>query len=221
MKHWLSKSKYIRGLQCPRGLWLDVFEPHLARYSRETMQRFDRGRDFEATFKSRFEQAVDVSRLHGRQVDLYPATTAQLLAQEGDCTLFEAGFEADGVLVLADVVRRVQGGGLEVFEVKSGNHLTDTYVNDASVQYYVISSHFSVASFSVVHAAEGDGFEVVDLTDVLRTRRWQVRRNVDYMRQLLQHGEPRIACGEQCAMPYECPYRHHCALGVVQMGLFG
>ena len=31
----LTKSKYIHGLQCDRALWLDVFNPKLARYSAE------------------------------------------------------------------------------------------------------------------------------------------------------------------------------------------
>ena len=50
MAHLLSKSKYIRGLQCDRALWLDVFNPRLARYTAEQMRRFDRGRDFEYAF---------------------------------------------------------------------------------------------------------------------------------------------------------------------------
>ncbi|MDY6326884.1 MAG: hypothetical protein SPL47_06165 [Bacteroidales bacterium] len=39
MGHLLSKSKYIRGLQCERALWLDVHEPRLARYTAEQMRR--------------------------------------------------------------------------------------------------------------------------------------------------------------------------------------
>ena len=39
MGHLLSKSKYIRGLQCDRALWLDVFNPRLARYTAEQMRR--------------------------------------------------------------------------------------------------------------------------------------------------------------------------------------
>ena len=39
MTHLLSKSKYIRGLQCERALWLDVHEPRLARYTAEQMRR--------------------------------------------------------------------------------------------------------------------------------------------------------------------------------------
>ena len=57
----LTKSKYIRGLQCDRALWLDVFRPSLARYSPEQMRRFDRGREFEYAFKETFPEGIDIS----------------------------------------------------------------------------------------------------------------------------------------------------------------
>ena len=79
MSHLLSKSKYIRGLQCDRALWLDVFNPRLARYTAEQMRRFDRGRDFEYAFKSTFPDGIDLSAELKRNVDAYPARTAELL----------------------------------------------------------------------------------------------------------------------------------------------
>ena len=106
MTHLLSKSKYIRGLQCERALWLDVHEPRLARYTAEQMRRFDRGRDFEYAFKSRFPDGIDLSAEFHRNVDAYPARTAELLDKGDGIDLFEAGFLYDDVLVLADVVQQ-------------------------------------------------------------------------------------------------------------------
>ncbi len=79
MSHLLSKSKYIRGLQCDRALWLDVHNPRLAKYTREQMQRFDRGREFEYAFKATFPDGIDISAELKRNVDAYPERTAQLL----------------------------------------------------------------------------------------------------------------------------------------------
>ena len=104
MAHLLSKSKYIRGLQCDRALWLDVFNPRLARYTAEQMRRFDRGRDFEYAFKATFPDGIDLSAELKRNVDAYPARTAELLDKGDGVALFEAGFLYDDVLVLADVV---------------------------------------------------------------------------------------------------------------------
>lgn len=160
MPHLLSKSKYIRGLQCDRALWLDVYQPRLARYTAEQMRRFDRGRDFEYAFKSRFPDGIDLSAELKRNVDAYPARTAQLLDDANlspltfhlsPLTLFEAGFQYDDVLVLADVVCQRDDGTLDIYEVKSGTTLSETYKRDAALQHYVISHCRQINTFSIVY----------------------------------------------------------------------
>ncbi len=225
MPHLLSKSKYIRGLQCDRALWLDVFNPRLARYTAEQMRRFDRGREFEYAFKSTFPEGIDISAELKRNVDAYPARTAELLNGAGEVVLFEAGFLYDDVLVLADVVRKNADGTLDVFEVKSGTELSDTYRRDAAVQHYVISHCRSINKFCIVYnGADGidgsNGFNIVDLTEELATQHGVIEKNITAMKEVLRHGEPDTPTGAHCLSPYACPYQHYCALGVRQMSLF-
>ena len=221
MSHILSKSKYIRGLQCDRALWLDVFNPRLARYTAEQMRRFDRGRDFEFAFKDTFPNGVDISAQLGRNVDAYPEYTANLLDKEEEAVIFEAGFQYDDVLVLADVVRQLPDGTLDVFEVKSGNVLSDTYKKDAAVQYYVISHCRDVNSFSLVFNDGAGGFLKENLTSDLAAQASEVEQNVAAMKEILRHGEPATPTGQHCLEPYACPYQHYCAQGIRQMSLFG
>ena len=267
MTHLLSKSKYIRGLQCERALWLDVYQPRLARYTAEQMRRFDRGRDFEYAFKSRFPDGIDLSAELKRNVDAYPALTAQLLdglhtpsplrgtppnlggellprsvltssspkLGEGDrreavgeeyepIVLFEAGFQYDDVLVLADVVCQRDDGSLDIYEVKSGTTLSETYRRDAALQHYVISHCREVHSFSIVYnGANGQDrqFVIVDLTDELAAQHDEIAKNIAAMKDILAHGEPATPTGQHCLEPYACPYQHYCAQGVRQMSLFG
>lgn len=226
MTHLLSKSKYIRGLQCERALWLDVHEPRLARYTAEQMRRFDRGRDFEYAFKSRFPDGIDLSAELKRNVDAYPARTAELLDKGDGVALFEAGFLYDDVLVLADVVCQREDGTLDIYEVKSGTALSETYRRDAALQHYVISHCRAVHSFSVVYnGADGvngsNGFSVVDLTEELAAQHGEIEKNLAAMKEILRHGEPATPTGQHCLEPYACPYQHYCAQGVRQMSLFG
>lgn len=226
MSHLLSKSKYIRGLQCDRALWLDVFNPRLARYTAEQMRRFDRGRDFEYAFKSQFPDGIDLSAELKRNVDAYPARTAELLEKVDGVALFEAGFLYDDVLVLADVVHQREDGTLDIYEVKSGTALSDTYKRDAALQHYVISHCREVRSFSIVYnGADGvngsNGFNIVDLTEELAAQHDEIARNVAAMKEILRHGEPATPTGQHCLEPYACPYQHYCAQGVRQMSLFG
>ena len=227
MAHLLSKSKYIRGLQCDRALWLDVFNPRLARYTAEQMRRFDRGREFEYAFKDTFPHGIDISAELKRNVDSYPELTAMYLDKEEEVDLFEAGFLYDDVLVLADVVHKNSDGTLDIYEVKSGNALSETYKRDAALQHYVISHCCEVHSFSIVHAGNAGetpahpGFANVDLTEELAAQHDEIARNIATMKEILSHGEPDTPTGQHCLEPYACPYQHYCAQGVRQMSLFG
>ncbi len=219
MSHLLSKSKYIRGLQCDRALWLDVFNPRIARYSAEQMRRFDRGREFEYAFKDTFPSGIDISAELKRNVDAYPERTSQLL-DGGEVDLFEAGFLYDDVLVLADVVHRNLDGSLDVYEVKSGNVLSETYKRDAALQHYVISHCREINKFSLVFNDGNGGFLKENLTEELESQHDEIARNIAAMKDILVHGEPATPTGQHCLEPYACPYQHYCAQGVRQMSLF-
>ena len=230
----LTKSKYIRGLQCDRALWLDVFNPKLARYTAEQMRRFDHGREFEYAFKDTFPDGIDISAQLKRNTSAYPALTAQLLDNNGNVNLFEAGFQYDDVLVLADVVHRRPDGSLDIYEVKSGSTLSETYRRDAALQHYVISHCRPVHTFSIVHAnAQSDSsdhsdysdnsdnrFAIIDLTAELAAEADTIGRNIAIMKDILRHGEPATPTGKHCLEPYACPYQHYCAQGIRQLALF-
>ena len=225
MPHLLSKSKYIRGLQCDRALWLDVHNPRLAKYTREQMQRFDYGRDFEYAFKATFPQGIDISADLKRNVDAYPERTAQLLdlrpCSAANTVLFEAGFCYDDVLVLADVVHQREDGTLDIYEVKSGNTLSETYRRDAALQYYVISHCREINTFSIVYANPDGGFIIEDLTEALQAQHDEIEKNIAAMKAIaLSTNEPDTPTGAHCLEPYGCPYQSHCQSGVRQLALF-
>lgn len=220
MAHILSKSKYIRGLQCDRALWLDVFNPRLARYTAEQMRRFDRGREFEYAFKDTFPNSIDISAELKRNVDAYPELTTMYLDKEEEVDLFEAGFLYDDVLVLADVVHKNSDGTLDIYEVKSGTTLSDTYRRDAALQHYVISHCREIRTFNIVYSGIDD-FVITDLTEELSAQHDEIARNIAVMKEILSHGEPATPTGQHCLEPYACPYQHYCAQGVRQMSLFG
>lgn len=210
-KHLLSKSKYIRGLQCEKALYYDVYCSHLARYDKETLVRFRAGREFEASYKATFTNGIAIDQLLRREVDKYPQRTAELLQEEGEVVLFEAGFLYDDVLVLADVLRKNADGTYDIFEVKNNSELKEVFRHDAAVQHYVISHCISgIRSFNIVNNDGNGGFVVTDILASCQEEEPTIAANISHFKQLLEGAEPVIAVGDHCSLPYPCPYIDHC-----------
>ena len=219
----LSKSKYIRGLQCERALWLDVHCPKLARYPAATLARFREGRDFEQRFKDTFPHGIDISSRLRANIMQYPILTARLLSQTGETTLFEAGFIFDGVLVLADVLHKQADGTVVVYEVKDSNHVSDTFRNDVAIQHYVIAHALptvvqpdlfcpmpELRHFYLLHHDGEGSFVQEELTDFALSQWDSTARNIARFKQVVEAEEPAIPISDHCLHPYACPYRHHC-----------
>ena len=206
---------------------------------------------------------IDFSAELGRQ-DAYAERTAELLdgvgtrrAASADDTaadsgrgtprpysviLFEAGFQYDDVLVLADVVCQREDGSLDIYEVKSGTTLSDTYRRDAALQHYVISHCRTVHNFSIVYNGTQASslreeyedqmptgrrleacvpFVIVDLTEELAAEGDRIAANIAEMKTIVRAtAEPDTPTGQHCLTPYACPYQHHCQQGVRQLALF-
>ena len=220
----LSKSKYIRGLQCERALWLDIRHPELAHYPAATLARFRQGRDFERSFKETFPHGIDISsRLRG-SIGQYPGLTAQLLSQPGEVVLFEAGFVYDGVLVLADVLHKQADGNVTVYEVKDSPHVSDTFRHDVAVQHYVIAHALpsvvqadlfcslpELRHFYLLHRDDAGNFVPEDLTAYAQNQWDTTAQHIARFKQVAALAdEPTTPMSDHCQNPYTCPYHRHC-----------
>ena len=128
-------------------------------------------------------------------------------------------------------------GTLDIYEVKSGNTLSETYRRDAALQHYVISHCREIHSFNIVHngppaslpadrdhvagSDAGGPFVIVDLTEELAAQHDEIEKNIAAMKAIaLAINEPDTPTGAHCLEPYGCPYQSHCQSGVRQLALF-
>lgn len=223
----LTKSKFIRGLQCPKALYLDVYHPERGQYPGEVLARFREGRGFEATIKETFAPGIDVIEQSKRNISKALELTYNLLSESNEVVLYEAAFVYNEVLVLADVVRKRADNRLEVFEIKNASGLKPVLRNDVYVQHYVIANAvaewnarhmeptLSLTNFALVHNdGNGNGVYCELLDEAQKAMEW-VACELNKQKQVLQGVEPAIAIGEQCESPYACPYQHYCCNGTV------
>lgn len=219
----LTKSKYIRGLQCEKAMYLDVYKPKLAYYPPEILAKFRQGRVFEKTFKETFPTGIDISAQLRYRMENYPILTADLLMKPGEVAIFEAGFLFNEVLVLADVVHKHTDGTVDIYEVKNSNTVSDTFRNDVGIQYYVIQhalpfiqpgdlfcNGLTLKHFYLLYNDGNDGFVKEDLLAHAQADCQSIEHRVNHFKQVLTEDEPELDMSEHCDTPYECPYKRYC-----------
>jgi hypothetical protein len=219
MARTLSKSRLMAFRQCPKRLWLQVHRPELAVVDPGMEARFASG--------NRVGEIAREIRPGGHLIESVRdftsalGETQELLAVDGDQTLFEPAFAAGGALARVDVLER-RGGQYRLVEVKSASSVKEQYLEDVAIQAWVVQgAGLPLASVALAHVdntfvygGEGDYtglFREVELDRQIEPLLDEVPHWVASAQQSVAGEMPGIDIGPQCTRPYECEFRTWCA----------
>lgn len=213
----LSKSKIISGLQCPKRLYLEVYQPDVADGS-ESVAAFATGHELGDLARTLYPQGV----LVGHNDDLAAAIegTQRHLSSKKSPTIFEGTFSHQGVLVRTDILSKGPGG-LCVTEVKASTSVKDYHLLDCAIQAWVIQrAGHKIERIQLAHVNRdfvypGGGqyqgiLSYVDLTEDAFAHESQVTEWVQNLKGVLAGGVPDIEVGDRCHQPFPCPFQAHC-----------
>lgn len=213
----LSKSTYIRGLQCLKSLYLNKHRPYLRdKLSEEQLAKFARGHAVGKVAWQLFPDGKEMPR-----PGIAAAEKTALLVKEGFPVIYEACFIHNGVIVALDILVK-QPDGWNAYEVKSSGTLSDVFFQDAYLQYYLIrGAGLPVNRFFLVHRnpeVAMDSYENVidfflfkELNEPDAMREEETGRKIMEMKEVLQRTKsPDISPGNQCMLPYPCDFRGVC-----------
>jgi len=147
---YLSKSLFIRGLQCHKSLHLHLFHPELRDELTEAQEaRFQMGTEVGLLARQLFPGGLEIP-YEGLSHEEQLRRTSSAIAK-GATVLYEPALSHDGVFVKVDLLRRGRKGW-EIYEVKSSTEVKDPHIDDISVQYFVVQgSGLPVSRASVVY----------------------------------------------------------------------
>ena len=226
---YLSKSLFIKGLQCHKMLFLQKNCPELKDEISDSQEAiFAGGRDVGILAWELFPGGVEIpyeGLSHQEQLDL-----TQQKINEGQKTIYEATFSQHGVFVKVDILHKGKTGW-NIYEVKASTKVKDVHIDDVSVQYYVVSgTGLPVSRTYVVHInnkyiRKGDIevdklFSKEDLTEDVIEKQLAVKTEIEKQKQMLQDKEPIISIGPHCDNPYTCDFHGHCWADVPEDSVF-
>lgn len=230
-RHRLSKSTFMRALQCSKSLYLYEHFKNLRDPISDNQQAlFNRGHEVGSYAWKLFPEGVD-----GRAAPYYNLTnslkkTNELIAK-GVQTIFEATLQYDEVLVKVDILTYTKTGWV-AYEVKSSTKVTNNQILDGALQYHVLSnSGFPIADFCIMHLnksyylnGELESEQLFISKSVLK----EIKKEQAYVAYHIQRAKgildkptvPKVPIGVHCTSPYPCDFIGYCWQNVPEHSVF-
>ncbi|MFZ1518242.1 MAG: DUF2779 domain-containing protein [Ignavibacteriaceae bacterium] len=229
--HILSKSSFIRGVQCEKHLYL--YKYHYNEMDQlSDMQKaiFKRGTDVGKLAQDLFPNGIDASPKSQFEYAKAVIETKKIIKEEQK-VIYEASFNYSDVLAVADIVV-IEKSGLNVFEVKSSTSISETYIRDAALQYWVISNcgykikDFSITYINNQYIRKGKlNLEEFFITEsvlklILPLQKWVEENVIRFKKVLAKRSIPVIDIGEHCYDPYTCGFYEYCRKHIPDNSIF-
>ena len=187
----------------------------------EQRAKFQRGTDVGILAHDYFPGGIDMSPA---SPSLFPKKVQETMANLENPNvnvMYEAVFQYNDTLIMLDMLVRDGDRWLAV-EVKSSLRLSDTYYNDAALQYYVLHgcqvplSDFKLMYLNADYVRDGaidvkQLFKLESVMEYVVEREDFVAQNVNRLKNVvaLPHA-PLVDIGTQCHNPYPCDFQGQC-----------
>ena len=223
----ISKSKYCRGVQCPKMLWMDLHMPEKAEdvLSETVMANGNMVGELAREYFGAYELVP-----FDYQKQVMADKTAELM-KAGTENIAEAAFYVDGLYCAVDILHR-DGDGYDIVEVKSSTHVSDIYLEDMSFQYYVLQrcgvpvKKVCILYLNSHYVRRGPLeldklFILEDYTEIAQKKASVVADNIAVFRDYIRNEEePEKDIDVCCASPYDCAYYNYCSRHLPSPSIF-
>lgn len=151
--------------------------------------------------------------------------------KNGEKIIYEAAFRHNDIFVKVDILHR-RPRSWEIYEVKGGTKLTPVYVNDAALQYHVLTgagikvSKVFIAHINNTYVRKGplniqELFIREDITCQVKENQDFVIEQIKKQRRMIKSKKPpETDRGVHCSDPYDCDFINHCWQHVPQDSVF-
>ena len=223
----LSKSKYCNAFQCMKMLWLMNHKPEEAEdVSNESV--LENGTEVGEVAKALFGEYIDIA--FNKDLKQMIKYTKEAIDNNDICNITEASFSYQNNFCSVDILKK-NHNHYEIYEVKSSTSVKDIYKEDASYQYYVLTSlGYLVDKVCLVHinnkyVRKGSLdleqlFHIEDLTSIAKAKRKDVEDKIKEINQYMEKEEEKDIVGKQCFDPYPCPFFHYCTKELTTPNIF-
>jgi hypothetical protein len=216
----ISKTSFLKFEQCRKAFFLYKNFNHLKDpLSKDKQLTFKRGHDVGFAAQQLFPGGIDVS-VETKNLQAAAVFTKELIEKKQN-VIYEATFIFNHVLVMVDILV-LDEKGYSAYEVKSSLKISETYIKDACLQYYVLKNVLGELNDFFLVNLNGEYVlgEKPDHKQLFKKRsvKADAEKNLDYFSHQIdkmvlcldQNIIPDISIGKQCFSPYTCDFFGTC-----------
>ncbi len=214
---WLTKSRFLSGIQCAKRLWYEVHEP-LEEGGGNTMPLLN-GRAFDQVV-----QTLQPGLVIPREGGVLPALekTRDAFSQGPPPVLYQGAFREGPLAAVVDILR-ARDNAFELVEVKASTSVKKEHLPDVGFQALVLQqANIPVArvrigyvnnQFVLHKRDEYTGLLVeVDITEQVRGLLPAIKKKAAESVEVIDlPSAPDVPMGGHCEAPFPCPFMDRCA----------
>jgi hypothetical protein len=188
--------------------------------SQDDQIKFSNGSNIGFLARQLFPNGIDASPKSHKDFSPSVALTTKLI-KEGAEIIYEAAFNHNEVLAAMDILEKYNNKW-RAYEVKSSTRISPVYLQDAALQYYVlthsgieledislitINNQYTREEYLDIHklfSVQSVLKEVLEMQDLIHTKIIELKAvlNLPFI--------PNNTIGEQCFSPYKCNFMGNC-----------
>jgi predicted RecB family nuclease len=216
----ISKTAFLKFEQCHKAFYFYKKHPYLRdKISIDKQLTFKRGHQVGDLAQTLFPGGIDVSKNSKNSAEGLALTAT--LVEKKTPVIYEATFAYNDALIMVDILC-LDNEKYTAYEVKSSFKISEVYLKDACLQYYVLKNALTnLEDLFLVTLNQDYVFEnEIEPKKLFKKRsvKTESEKNLPYFENQLfnaqltleQNKIPNIAIGKHCFKPYQCDYFSNC-----------
>ena len=225
MQNYLTKSKYLNGLQCHKRLWYEKNHPERkSSLSRAQCRTLRQGKEVEEHSRDLFPKGILISARSPAE----SAEQTQIAIRDGASCIFEASFIFENTWVRCDILQK-DGDSWNLIEVKMSTSVKEEHLPDLAIQKHVLTAcgipisktQLMYVNNECTYPDLSDLFIIEEATERVDSLMGSVPSDIEAFKAILDAGnEPDVKIGKRCDDPYLCPFKAYCWKAVRKKSIF-
>lgn len=226
----LTKSNYLKYIQCQKCLWLSKHRKDLAPKISEIQQEiFDQGYEVEKIARKLFEKGADVEGFY----DVAKKHTQEMLKRD-EKVIYQATALTEKLSAMADIlVFNPKTKKWDIYEVKSSTKIKkEVHIPDLCFQkiafeedgFEIGKTYLVIVNKEYVRKGKIDPkkfLKIEDISDEVENMRSTVEANIPKaLKFMSQKEEPEVRILKQCTKPYDCAFMEYCLKDLPQNSIY-